>query len=43
MYIDSECVNTSGPDQPCARPKATVAARPLKKTYSFNKAYMANE
>ena len=22
----------SGPDQPCARPEATVAARPLKKT-----------
>ena len=21
-----------GPDQPCARPEATVAARPLKKT-----------
>ena len=22
----------AGPDQPCARPEATVAARPLKKT-----------
>ena len=32
LYLLKKIELASGPDQPCARPEATVAARPLKKT-----------
>ena len=32
MSLSFTVVLGAGPDQPCARPEATVAARPLKKT-----------